>query len=255
MISRGDIIAVDDLAWRFAVSQETIRRDIRALEQAGLLRRVHGGAAPTGPVNLTARRPVAERLTMGREAKAEAARAALPLFEDGMNVFLGGSSTMLLLAEALQRRDLALTVTTSMIDIATALAGGRCKVTLLGGVVNAATHTLTGPEMLAGLERRLFDLAVCGASAVDLSHGFLGPSEWHTAIGATLATRSRRLAFVCDASKLGRSDAHVVQALEAVEALATDQAPPPEFAAALDSAGVAVLLPDAPAAADRQDAL
>ena len=137
MISHGDIIAVGDLALEFGVSPETIRRDIRALEEAGGLRRVHGGAAPAGAVDLTARRPVVERLGVEREAKTLAARAALPLFEDGMNVFLGGSSTMLLLAEALAQQGPALSVTTNMIDIATMLAAnGRCKVTLLGGVVN-----------------------------------------------------------------------------------------------------------------------
>src|SRR5262249_23763148 len=113
MISRGDIIAVGDLAHRFGVSQETIRRDIRTLAEAGGLRRVHGGAAPAGAVDLTARRPVAERLDVQRAAKTRAAQAALPLFADGMNVFLGGSSTMLLLGEALAQRGPALSVTTN----------------------------------------------------------------------------------------------------------------------------------------------
>jgi DeoR/GlpR family transcriptional regulator of sugar metabolism len=249
MVTRGEIIAVGELAQRFSVSQETIRRDIRALEEAGGLRRVHGGAAPTGAapmgaVDLTARRPVAERLDVDRAAKTSAAEAALPLFEDGMNVFLGGSSTMLLLAEALARHGPALSVTTNMIDIATALAAsGRCKVTLLGGSVNVATRTLIGPHMLEALDRQVFDLAACGASAIDPVHGALGPSEWHAAIGANLARRARRLAFVVDAGKFGRGDAHVVQPLACIDALATDRRPPPEIDEAIAAAGITLLLP------------
>lgn len=244
LIARGDIISVGDLAIRFGVSQETIRRDIRALEKAGGLRRVHGGAAPTGAVDLTARRPVTERLSVERDAKAIAAQAALPLFEAGMNVFLGGSSTMLLLAEALARRGPALSVTTNMIDIATVLANaGHCKVTLLGGVMKASTRTLVGPDTLTMLEHRLFDLAVCGASAIDAVHGLLGPSEWHAAIGATLAERARRRAFVVDASKFGRGDAYVVQPLHKVDALATDQSPESGMVTALSDAGIRLLLP------------
>jgi len=244
MISQGDIIAVGDLALQFGVSQETIRRDIRTLEEAGGLRRVHGGAAPAGAVDLTARRPVVERLGVQREAKTLAARAALPLFEDGMNVFLGGSSTMLLLAEALAEQGPALSVTTNMIDIATMLAAnGRCKVTLLGGVVNAATRTLTGANMLEALDRQVFDLAVSGASAIDPAHGVLGPSEWHAAIGITLAKRSRRLAFVADAGKFGRGDAYVVQPLGNVDAFATDRRPPPEIDDEIAAAGITLLLP------------
>lgn len=246
LISRGDILAVGDLASRFGVSQETIRRDIRSMEEAGKLRRVHGGAAPAGTVDLTARRPVTERLEIEREAKALAAEAALPLFEEGMNVFLGGSSTMRLLADELARRGPALSVTTNMIDIATALAAtGRCTVTLLGGVLNPATHTLTGPEFLKSLEKRVFDLSICGASAIDLAHGFLGPSEGHAAIGETLAERARRIAFVVDASKFSRSDAHVVQKLARVDALATDRQPTADVLTALNEARITLLLPAA----------
>jgi DeoR/GlpR family transcriptional regulator of sugar metabolism len=244
MISRGEIIAVGDLAQRFGVSQETIRRDIRALEEAGGLRRVHGGAAPAGAVDLTARRPVVERLGVDRAEKTLAAQAALPLFEDGMNVFLGGSSTMLLLAEALAQGGPALSVTTNMIDIATTLATtGRCKVTLLGGTVNTATRTLIGPHMLEALDRHVFDLAACGASAIDPVHGVLGPSEWHAAIGAVLARRARRLAFVVNAGKFGRSDAHVVLPLSRIDTLATDRRPPPGIDEEIASAGITLLLP------------
>ena len=250
LISRGDILAVGDRADRFGVSQETIRRDIRTLEEGGHLRRVHGGAAPAGPVDLTARRPVAERLEVEREAKTAAAEAALSLFEDGMNVFLGGSSTMLVLADALARSGLALSVTTNMIDIATTLAAaGRCKVTLLGGVLKATTHTLVGADMIDAIDQRVFDLAVCGASAIDPVHGCLGPSDWHAAIGAALARRSRRLAFVVDASKFDRSDAHVVLPLGRVHTIATDRLPPEPMVDALRQGGVALLLPRSAASA------
>lgn len=251
LVSRGDIVAVGDLAGRLGVSLETIRRDMRALEGAGHLRRVHGGAAPVGPVgpvDLTARRPVEERLALSRDTKIAAARAALPAFETGMTVFLGGSSTMLLLAELLAGSDLALSVTTNMVDIATRLAEpGNCKVTLLGGILKPATRTLVGPDMLRALDRQLFDLAVCGASGVDPMHGFLGPSAWHAEIGAKLAERCRRLGFVVDGTKLGRSDAFVVQPLERVSFLATDVTPQAEFASAFDAAGIHVMLPPAAA--------
>lgn len=243
MIARGDILAVGDLAQRFGVSQETIRRDIRALDEAGHLRRVHGGATPPTAIDLTARRPLRERLDVERTAKTQAAKAALPLFEGGMNVFLGGSSTMLLLADEIARHGPALSVTTNMIDIATVLAGtGHCSVTLLGGVVKAATHTLVGPDVLRALDQRVFDLAVCGASAVDPVHGFLGPSAWHAAIGTTLAQRSHRLAFVVDATKFGRIDAHIVQPFNAVDALATDLPAPPAISAALEAADITLYL-------------
>lgn len=249
LISRGEVVTVGGLADRLGVSQETIRRDIRVLEEAGLLRRVHGGAAPAGTVDLTARRPVSDRLDLDRGAKLQAARAALSLFRSGMHVFLGGSSTMLLLAGELAQAEVSLSVATNMLDIATILAGARgCEVTLLGGVLKPATRTLVGPEVLRALERRVFDLAVCGTSAIDEAHGCLGPSDWHAALGTLLIERSQRLAVVADGSKFSRRDAHVVVPLGALHALATDRTPPAGAAGALAAAGVAVLLPQGEAA-------
>jgi DeoR/GlpR family transcriptional regulator of sugar metabolism len=161
-----------------------------------------------------------------------------------MHVFLGGSSTMLLLAGELAQAEVPLFVTTNMVDIATAFAGVRgCEVTLLGGVLKPATRTLVGPEVLRALERRVFDLAVCGTSAIDETHGCLGPSDWHAALGTSLAERAQRIAAVADGSKFGRRDAHVVVPLGALHALATDRAPPTGVAEAFATAGVAVLLP------------
>lgn len=245
LLNRGDIVSVGEFAERFGVSQETIRRDIRSLEEAGHLRRVHGGAAPIRTFDLTARRPVAERLEMDRSAKQLAARAAMALFEDDMHVYLGASSTMLFVAEELARSDKSLTITTNMIDIAVVTAAsGQCKVTLLGGVVNPRSHAVTGVELIKSLEHRLFDLYVSGASAISPTHGVLGPTEHHNVLVTMLSERSDRTAFVVDSAKFGRRDAHVILPLDAIDVVATDVPPPEPVAAALERANVTVLLPD-----------
>ena len=244
LVNRGDIISVGEFAERFSVSLETIRRDIRSLDEAGQLRRVHGGAAPIHAFDPTARRPVTERLEVDRSAKQLAARAAMALFEDGMHVYLGASSTMLLVAEELARSHRALTITTNMIDIAlVTAASARCTVNLLGGVVNPNTHAVGGMEMLKALEHRLFDLSVLGASAINPKHGVLDPTTSHHALVTTLTERSDHVAFVVDNAKFGRRDAHVVLPLQEVDFLATDMPPPTPMAAALVRAGVKVLLP------------
>jgi DeoR/GlpR family transcriptional regulator of sugar metabolism len=97
--------------------------------------------------------------------------------------------------------------------------------------------------MLEALDRQVFDLAACGASAIDPLHGALGPSEWHAAIGAALAKRARRLAFIVNAGKFGRSDAHVVLPINRIDTLATDRRPTPQIDEALAAAGITLLLP------------
>jgi DeoR family fructose operon transcriptional repressor len=60
LLGESGRVAVVDLAERFAVTTETVRRDLRVLEQAGILRRVHGGAVAIERIG-TAETPVAER--------------------------------------------------------------------------------------------------------------------------------------------------------------------------------------------------
>lgn len=243
-IARGEIVSVGEFAERFGVSHETIRRDIRSLEEAGGLRRIHGGAAPALHFDHTARRPVAERLTVDAEAKLAAARAALPLFEPEMNVYLGASSTMLMLAGELARKGPRLSVATNMIDIASALAECRAiSVTLIGGDLDPRTRSTGGPELLQALQRRLFDLCVMGASAIDPEFGVLGPTSAHGLVGGLVCSRSTRNCFVAHAGKFGQRDAHTVATPGEIDLLATDRRPAPEIAAPLEAAGVTLLLP------------
>lgn len=243
-ITRGEIVAVGEFAERFGVSHETIRRDIRSLEDAGRLRRIHGGAAPADNFDLTARRPVKERLQVDREAKLLAASATMALFEDDMNVFLGASSTMLLVAEQLARRNMALSVTTNMVDIAVAFANAdRSSVHLLGGQVNQRTRSTGGVELMKALENRLFDLGVMGTSALHPQFGVLGPSGTHAMIASAVCAHSARHCFVAHSAKFGRRDAQVVRRIGEIDLIATDERPAMEMAMPFEMAGTRLLLP------------
>lgn len=244
-INRGDVVSVSELADRFGVSLETIRRDIRVLEEAGQLRRVHGGAAPMRTVDLTAHRPVFERLDIDRDAKLLAARASMSMLEDGMSVYICTSSTMLLVGEEIARTEKRLTITTDMIGVATVTAAsGLCEVTLLGGVVNPKRGGVGGYESLRSIEPRLFDLCVFGASAISPVHGVLGTSMASREIFEMVRSRSQLTAVVADGAKFGRRDSHVMLPLRDLDFLATDVPPPTQMAHALQDANVTVLLPD-----------
>ncbi|TWB08248.1 DeoR family transcriptional regulator [Rhizobium sp. ERR 1071] len=244
LLTKGEVIAVGDLAERFRASPETIRRDIRSLEQDGLLRRVHGGVQPAGAIDLTARRPIGERLDIDTAAKRKAAEAALGLFSENMTVFLDGGSTLQFLAEAIARSGLTLSVTTNMLTIASVLAPApNCTVTLLGGVINGRNLSTGGPEVLRSLQDRLFDLSVLGGSALNFRHGFLGPSRAHVEFAHVLEERSSAVAFVMDRGKIGRTDAHVILPFSKVKAFATDGELDTDHKDFLDDKGIEVVKP------------
>src|SRR3954454_884585 len=95
--THGRVLAAD-LTADLAVSSDTVRRDLRELDEAGLLRRVHGGALPRhGDAS-----PFATRQRRAPEAKASIARRAAELVCDGQIVVLDGGTTTLQLARALR---------------------------------------------------------------------------------------------------------------------------------------------------------
>ncbi|MGZ9722715.1 DeoR/GlpR family DNA-binding transcription regulator [Rhizobium miluonense] len=244
LLNRGDVVAVGEIAERFGVHTETARRDIRALERDGLLRRVHGGAVATNPSSINARKPISERISVDQGAKLLAAKAALPLFENGMNVFIGSSSTMLLLAEVLASSDKSLAVTTNMVDVGTTLAASpRFTVTLTGGVLNGQLRSIGGTETLRSLKDRFFDLSVIGSSALDFEFGLFATTRAMVDLTQTLAEQSSVMAVAMHRGKFDRRDAHVALALDKVQILATDGEPTDEHQRALESAGVQILIP------------
>ncbi|MDQ0472665.1 DeoR/GlpR family DNA-binding transcription regulator [Labrys wisconsinensis] len=238
-LARGGEVEVAGLAAELGISVETARRDLTALEQRRLLRRVHGGAVALPSPALP---PVRSRIDRAGAAKADIAEAALPLVPAGAHVFLGAGSTMLALAARLADLPVRTTFVTNMIDIAVALRRGVHEVHLTGGEVDADTHAVGGPEALRFLERRLFDLAITGAAAIDAEHGVMGPTAAHAAITEILRRRARRRMVLSDHSKFGRSDRYGQGDLAEIDVLVTDRPPPEPFPARLAAAGVQLVV-------------
>ena len=111
----GRVIAAA-LAQELSISEDTIRRDLREMAAAGLCRRVYGGALPPDDAGSS----LVERLQIKPERKDAMARAALPLIETGMTVFIDAGSTNLAIARAIPP-GLRLTVITNTPMVATAL--------------------------------------------------------------------------------------------------------------------------------------
>lgn len=176
IVNSTGFATVDDLAKRFAVSVDSIRKDLKALQKEGKIKREYGGALKAD--NPAAQTPqhdsVAETVALQRDAeddgrRAVAARAFLEI-NDGDAIFLGVSRTNLYLADMIASSDKRLIVTTNMIDVLPRLARNP-KVTALatGGYLNVHLNGFTGPSTISLLEPLLFSKAFIGACGVDLS--------------------------------------------------------------------------------------
>jgi DeoR/GlpR family transcriptional regulator of sugar metabolism len=229
-------LRVTDVARRFGVSDDTARRDLWELEQAGRLRRVHGGALrldPPGPAAFVDRRGA------GMAAKVAVAEAALGQLRRGELVVLSGGSTVLALAERVPADLEARFVVTSP-EIAVALlerSGGI--VDLVGGRLDARSHTVTGSEAVDALRAVRPDAAIVSACSVHPEAGLTLRDRDEAAVVRAAVTGAGRVVALATAEKLGTAASYSVAELDAIDVLVTD-APKADCAVYRD-AGVEVL--------------
>lgn len=168
---------VEELAREFGVSVDSIRKDLKALSDAGLCRREYGGALRVGgpvPTPPGAGSPTltdtSDNTLLGDEGRMAVARRAYMEINDGDAIFLDISKTNLYLADIIAAGDKRLIVTTNMIEIPHRLAANP-KVTALatGGYLNAQLTGFIGSATISLLEPLLFAKAFIGASGVDLT--------------------------------------------------------------------------------------
>ncbi|MDR3376891.1 MAG: DeoR/GlpR family DNA-binding transcription regulator [Ancalomicrobiaceae bacterium] len=194
---KGRVIAAD-LAAEFETSEDTIRRDLRDLAAAGLVRRVYGGALPLSPASGT----LAERSAEAPERKAALGLATAQLVEAGQVVFIDAGSTNLAVARALPA-GLGITVVTNAPSIAAELTGrAGIELMLIGGRVDPRTGSAIGARALRDLADMRVDLACLGACAVDAEDGVATFCPEEAELKRAVAERARAVVIAMTTEKL-----------------------------------------------------
>ncbi|MFA9447088.1 DeoR/GlpR family DNA-binding transcription regulator [Egicoccus sp. AB-alg6-2] len=244
LVRDREFVRVTELADRFEVSEVTVRTDLDALAERGLLRRVRGGAVPgTGPI---VERRFEESTVAAAAEKGDIARAAAAKVQSGDTVILDVGTTTTAIAKALAIRDdlSDLTVFTSSLTIAMALevATPRFTVVVTGGTLRPTQHSLVEP--LAGLVLAKIHAAIAfiGCNGVDVRAGVTNVNLPETQVKRLILQASQRRIVCADHSKLGAvALAHVCD-LDDVDLLLTDGGADPELVAGLRETGLAVEL-------------
>ncbi len=235
-------LSVAALAQEYAVTTETVRRDLSQLERLGLVRRVHGGAVPAGSL-ASIESELDERAAINTEEKDAIARAALSqLPPSGSTILVDAGSTTVRLASVLPT-DLALTAFTHSVPVAARLlALPQVELHLLPGRVRATTQAAVGVDTVSALSRVRADTAFLGTNALSFDHGLSTPDSDEAATKAALLASARRVVLLADSSKIGRESAIRFASLEQVDCLVTDDEILDEDHAALESLGIEVVI-------------
>lgn len=238
-------VSVAELAEKFGVTAETIRRDLAGLDAEGMVHRVHGGAVAS-QAYLTAEQPMDNRLRSAVGTKHAIARAALEyLPEEGAGIFLDSGSTINALAQMIAEIPGAnsLTIVTNSLPTALDLStAGLSDVQLLGGMVRSIAQAVVGDTALRTLALMRADVAFVGTNALTVEHGLSTADAQEAAVKSAMVTNARKVVVLCDSTKLGNDYMVSFAPLSSVDVVITDTAAPDILVAELDDAGIEVVL-------------
>lgn len=239
-------VSVAELATRFGVTSETIRRDLAALHTDGVLRRVHGGAVSSHPAAIATTPPDdgSDSPAPGRNKFAKAAVDALPEGTDGV-VFIDSGACTEDLARLISGLDASrrFQVVTNAIPLALELdASGYDAVQLLGGNVHASTQTVVGGTALRTLALMRADAALIWANAFTIEQGLTSQDASEAAVKAAMVTNAAKVIVVCESSSIGMSYRVSFAPLDTLDVVITDEGAPPGFVDELRANGVEVVL-------------
>jgi DeoR/GlpR family transcriptional regulator of sugar metabolism len=222
LAAEGSVLA-GQLATRFGVSEDTVRRDLRELAKSGQCRRVYGGAVAPAPF---ADAPISLRGGHAVEEKMRLASAAVALLSPGQSLFIDGGSTNAALARAIPR-DLELTIATNSLGVASALSDHpSVELIVLGGRFVRGLGTCVGADTLAAIAQLGADLFFLGSCGLDAARGVTAFDPAEAEVKRAMARNSAGIVVAVTDDKLATAAPYRVAGTEAIRHLVVEKTAP-----------------------------
>jgi DeoR family fructose operon transcriptional repressor len=235
---RQGSVDVADLAKRYGVTTETIRRDLSDMQGRQMLRRVHGGAVPVERMNHEPM--VAARDVVNAEEKLRIATKAVAEVPERGSVIIDSGSTGQRLAEVFPV-DRDVHVVTNSLSIALTLSRrGLRDLTVLGGTVRTKRLAMVDDTTPAELQHMAIDVLFMSCDGLSFKHGLTTPYREEHMIKRAMMERAHRVVALVDQSKFGNMQMFSFAKFDEIDVLVTDTRVDPEAVEFLTSHGIAV---------------
>ncbi|OZM58693.1 DeoR family transcriptional regulator [Lottiidibacillus patelloidae] len=241
LVEKNGRILAKDLAEKFQVSIDSIRRDLSIMEDQGLLKRTHGGAIPLTQAQALPLVP-SLRYGEGTEYQQAIAKQAVSYIGEGDTVFLGGASIHYAMLHYLPN-NISYTVITNSLEIAYKLrAAEHIETYLIGGKVKGSGNIT---DALANAFARQFTVDLCFATAGGLSEKGLSTATPEVALfHKTVYSNAKKIVTLAEHTKIGQNMFTVMFPLEKLDVIITDNETTKEDIQMLEAHGAKVIVAD-----------
>jgi|SRR2546429_1857179 len=233
-------VSVTEMAEALGTSEITLRRDLRAMADEGLVVRTHGGAVL--PPGLAHEPSYSEKANRAAAEKAAIAVVAAGLVHPGDSIVLGPGTTTLALARMLVDFPELTVVTNSLLVAQALMPAGHVEVILTGGSLRRAIHALVGPATEESARALRVSRAFISGNGLTAERGLSTPSPLVAAADRALSAASQRTVVLADHTKIGQETMCQTVPIDRIATVVTDAAADPAHLAAIRETGVQVLV-------------
>ncbi|MET2986468.1 DeoR/GlpR family DNA-binding transcription regulator [Aureibaculum conchae] len=238
ILNKEKYLEVLDLCKLLDVSAVTIRKDLKLLEEKGLLFRTHGGASLENPyINEKA---VNEKEKISVEEKNGIAQAAAKLIDENDSILIASGTTVQALAKFIEPKN-KLTVITSSLNVVLHLINHKnTEILQLGGYVRHSSASVVGNYATQILENVSFSKLFLGVDGIDLDYGLSTTSLEEAQLNKKMLASAQKTVVLADSSKFGKKSFAKICGLEEVDQIITDDGISKSIIKKLEESGIVV---------------
>jgi DeoR/GlpR family transcriptional regulator of sugar metabolism len=236
-LKRDGQVVAKTLSVEFAVSEDTIRCDLRELAADGYLQRVHGGALPSSPASAD----LAWRQRIESASKTVIGKAAAQMIAPGQIAIVDGGTTAVQLVRHLPL-DLRATIVTHSPCVAVELAEhAGLEVIVIGGRLFRHSMVNVGAAAIEALSHIRADLYFMGVTGVHPEAGLSTGDLEEAYVKRAMAAHAAETVVLASAEKLNAASAFMIAEVTAVSAIVVEKETPQALTAPLEALGVVIV--------------
>ncbi|WP_077210977.1 DeoR/GlpR family DNA-binding transcription regulator [Bacillus dakarensis] len=219
-------VTVSELTNIFKVTEETIRRDLKQLEEEGVLTRTYGGAFISEGVQNDVNVNLREHIHV--EGKRKIASRCLSMIKNGDSIFLDASTTSLVIATMLE--DKKLTVVTNSIKVINTLIDKKnINIVVIGGTLSPSSLSNVGRSAEYTMNHYFFDTAFISCRSVSMQHGITDSNEQQAAIRKLAAEHANNVYLIADYTKFDKTSFARICDFDLIDNVVVDKSLSPEW--------------------------
>lgn len=238
-LEKEKYVEVLDLCKQLDVSAVTIRKDLKFLEEKGLLFRTHGGASMENPyIN---DRHINEKEKISVEEKSGIAQTAATLISENDSILIGSGTTVQALARSLKPIEKLMVITSSLNVVLELIKFKDVDVLQLGGYVRHSSASVVGSYALHILENVSCSKFFLGVDGIDLDYGLTTTHLEEAQLNRKMLSSAQKTIVLADSSKFGKKSFAKICGLDQIDEIITDKNISPSVLSKLEDMGIVVI--------------